>query len=100
MATRIALQDLKVFNRNPTSNNASLLVTIPALYNVLVHDKRVHGRYQSSSTQLCMWVYERGLEVLNDLLVHGLPPKIGLQYEEIDWRSVGRLHTSHILYIC
>jgi hypothetical protein len=76
MATRVALQDLKVFNKNPTPNNASLLVTIPVLYNALVHERNVHMKYRSSVTQLCTWVHQCGMEVLNELLVHALPPEI------------------------
>jgi hypothetical protein len=96
MATRVALQDLQVFNKNPTPNNASLLVTIPVLYNALVHERNVHMNYRSSVTQLCTWVHQRGMEVLNELLVHALPPEIGSRYEEMHWRSVSGLHTSHI----
>ena len=93
MSTRFALQDLHVFNQNPTSNNASLLVTIPVLYNLLQHEKKLHAHYRLSVTQLCMWIYERGMDVLNKLLVHDTPPNIGLGYREIDWRSVGSLRS-------
>jgi len=85
--TRLALQDLQVFNENPTPNNASRLVTIPTLYNLLQHEENVHV-YRTSVILLCKWVYERGMEVLEKILVHKSPPEINLPYDEKEWMAV------------
>ena len=99
MANRLALQDLQTFNRNPTSHNASRLVTIPVVYNLLMQEEKDHRHYRTSVTKLCTWIYKRGIDVLEKLLVHGTPPDIELPYKEIDWRTVGSLRTSQLEYI-
>lgn len=88
MATRPALQDLQVFNQNPTPQNASRLVTIPVLYNLLKHEGKPLSHYRKPVTQLCAWVYNRGIEVLQKLLIYEPPSKIELPYEEIGWEIV------------
>jgi hypothetical protein len=97
MATRPALQDLQVFNQNPTSQNASRLVTIPVLYNLLKHEEKQHSHYWKAVTQLCAWVYNRGIEVLKKLLIYEPPSKLELRHEEIGWEIVsGRWFVSKL----
>jgi hypothetical protein len=96
MATRLALQDLQAFNENPTAHNASRLVTIPVLYNLLKHEEKERLHYSTSVTLLCIWVYERGKAVLEKLLVHGSPPDIELSYKTIEWKTVSGLRASQV----
>jgi hypothetical protein len=99
LANRPALQDLQTFNQNPTAPNSSRLVTIPVLYNLLKQEEKEHVHYQKSVILLCMWIYERGMAVLDKLLVHGYgsPPDIKLSCEGMDWRIVGSF-TAGLLY--
>lgn len=96
MATCLALQDLHAFNKNPTAHNASQLVTIPVLYNLLKHEEKEHLHYLKLVTLLCIRVYERGKAVLEKLLVHGSPLDIELSYKMIEWKIVSGLRTSQV----
>jgi hypothetical protein len=91
MANRVSLRVLQDFNKDPTTKNASRLVTIPTLYNVLTHEVQglENGRYPETWVLLCQWVHDRGQAVLGKLLVHENPPVISVPFDKISWESVG-----------
>jgi hypothetical protein len=71
MITRPGLEDLKLFNQEPTQENASRLVSIPAIFNVLNEEGRGSQPYPELLLDMCQWVYNRGKVVLDALLKHG-----------------------------
>jgi len=94
MVTRPALQDLRIFNANPTPHNATLLVSIPVLYDVLRHED---GKYSSDLLKLCMWVQDRATAVLEGLIVHDVPPMIPDISHNNEWRKVHHCH--HVIVV-
>jgi hypothetical protein len=94
MANRASLRVLQDFNINPTPENASRLITIPALYNLLTREVQglKNGRYPEAWVLLCQWVHDRGQAVLRKLLVHENPLVISAPYEKTSWESVGHFH--------
>lgn len=75
MANRPALEDLFTFNRDPTPYNASRLVGIPVLYNLLKEEGRRGSMVSSSVVLLCEWIYRRGQKILKLLIVHRAPSR-------------------------
>ena len=73
MATRLALADLDMFNRQPCALNASKLVNIPALYVILKVEGKGSGSYSEPILEICKWIHKRGVEVLKQLLGNDLP---------------------------
>jgi hypothetical protein len=74
MANRSALSCLSNFVINPSPVNASCLVGIPSLYEVLSYHEQKNEPYPEDVLLLCKWVYARGQEVLNKLIVNAAPP--------------------------
>jgi hypothetical protein len=69
MATQSALKDLANFNTKPTVHNASLLVSIPALYDVLKYEEtRKQGQYTVTVLGVSRWIEEWGKAVLQKLV--------------------------------
>jgi hypothetical protein len=95
MANRASLQVLQDFNKDPTTKNASRLVMIPVLYNVLtrVVNRLENGEYPETWVHLCQWVHDRGQAVLGKLLVHENLPVMSVPHEKISWESVSWLST-------
>lgn len=91
MANGAALELLGRFIREPSKINASRLVLIPSLLNVLLfHD----GQYPSDVLEICTWLFDRGRAVLEQLTVHeSESPKI---LEELDWKKVSSLSSVKI----
>ncbi|KAF8881979.1 hypothetical protein BD779DRAFT_1397130, partial [Infundibulicybe gibba] len=69
MAIQSALDLLDVFTQNPTFTNASALVNIPALHDVLSHEFHLYKKASISIIDVCKWIVQRGRSVLNKLLV-------------------------------
>lgn len=91
IAIRPALNALAAFNVNPTCHNASLLVEIPVLYDILMHEEKNDwkGTYTPSVRGLCQWIHDRGDAILKKLIVHDIPPmKAAIGVEENDWQMV------------
>jgi hypothetical protein len=88
MTTRIALKDLAVFNSDPTTHNASHLVTIPALYDILMYERTHNGVYSATLLSICKWLCERGNTILEVLIRHTTPPINQVAEEETDWKAV------------
>jgi hypothetical protein len=88
MINRPALAALGLFNQDPTTFNASLLVCIPTLYDVLKYEEQLNGlAYSAMLLGVCKWLHERASTVLQKLIVHGVPPVYSVTYET-DWRKV------------
>jgi hypothetical protein len=89
MTTRLALKDLGVFNSNPTVYNASRLVNIPALYDVLKYEETCRGYYPAALLAVCQWLCERGCAVLEKLIIY-TPPPVHREAGELDgdWKQV------------
>lgn len=91
MATRPALVELSRFLLQPNSTNASRLVCIPTLHDVVRYEaSRLNGKYPSTVLGVCKWVYERAREVLSMQTVDDLPPAFQGPADEAyeDWRTV------------
>jgi|SRR5580658_2812661 hypothetical protein len=94
MATRPALNDLSIFVNEPTLRNASRLVSIPVVHDVLKYEEVNNaGLYSTTFLRVCKWLHERGSAVLAKLIVHDSPPNV-VMTEGIDWQKV-RLHAYH-----
>ena len=88
MTTRPALNTLKGFIANPTTRHASLLIDIPTLYDLIRYEHGLHKEYPDALISMCKWIYERGISVLGQLLVHSSPlVRLGKQSEG-EWSKV------------
>jgi hypothetical protein len=88
MANRPALEELARFVEEPSTKNASRLVCIPVLYDVLkYHEPKP---YPTNLLNLCAWLHKRGHDVLGQLIIH----KIDSNIEQLeaktdeDWKKV------------
>lgn len=89
MITRPALQDLGRFIESPTKQNASALVGIPALIEVL----NINGApYSKELIGLCKWLHNIATKVLGALFrglsKDALDNVINGPVEEEDWKKV------------
>lgn len=85
---RPALTELARFIETPTAINASWLVGIPAVYDVLKYHAKDLS-FPEPVLGLCRWLYTRGSTILEQLVVHTMEPiKDGEVFEELDWRKV------------
>lgn len=83
MANGSALELLGQFVCDPSKLNASRLVLIPSLLNVLLfHD----GQYPSDLLSICSWLYDQGRAILDRLTVHESESPSTM--EELDWQKV------------
>lgn len=97
---RPTLSALRDFNLEPNPKNASRLATAPAIYNVL----QLHSpTYPKDLLSVLVWLYERGVQVLQKLIVHynddGELFDLGHGQTE-DWRKVSSIITgigNHLL---
>lgn len=85
---RPTLSALRDFNLEPNPKNASCLATAPAIYDVL----QFHSpAYPKDLLAVLVWLYERGVQVLQKLIVHynddGGLINLGHNQPE-DWRKV------------
>lgn len=90
LATRATLGVLGIFIASPTAQNASQLVCIPALYNLLVLERdRRTGVYSEAVLSLSCWIYIRGMEVLKTLKKYdALPVEPPSSISKLNWRAV------------
>jgi hypothetical protein len=88
MANRSALSCLANFVIQPTSRNASQLVGIPSLYEVLSYHEQKKEPYPEDVISLCKWIYARGWEVLSKLMVNKVPPLDEGAKSSNDWQKV------------
>ncbi|KAJ6465029.1 hypothetical protein C8R45DRAFT_939868 [Mycena sanguinolenta] len=76
MTTKPALQALQAFVTQPNHRNASALVEIPVIHELLSHEKVSTGLFPPITIAVCRWVLERGGMVLDSLIKGPEPPKI------------------------
>ncbi|KAJ2915820.1 hypothetical protein MD484_g4588, partial [Candolleomyces efflorescens] len=100
MMNRPALATLSTFNRNPTHKQLSLLIHIPALYNILeIGFTRGSGQLLSWTIGVCKWLQDRASAVMERLLEKNmsagaagearLPGVDGRTLVQKDWKLTG-----------
>ncbi|KAG6810248.1 hypothetical protein H0H92_012733 [Tricholoma furcatifolium] len=67
VANQLALEALGTFNADPTLENMSLLLEIPCLYHVLIHEQQKMGIFSSDTLGVCQYIHDRGLRTLGKL---------------------------------
>ena len=72
-ANRPSLEALWGFVTHPTGINASRLVGIPCLYEVLEYHKSKGEGYPGHLLSLCKWMWQRGESLLKSIIVHQAP---------------------------
>jgi hypothetical protein len=91
MANRPALSELARFLIQPNPLNASRLVGIPALYDVLQYHLQKQEPYSSDLLGLCQWIFGRGQTVLNNLIKYkALPVDSTAISTDVEWQKVRR----------
>ncbi|KAJ7850690.1 hypothetical protein B0H14DRAFT_2763314 [Mycena olivaceomarginata] len=76
MANKPALDALWAFVTQPTIRNASALVEIPALHELLSHEKNLALPFPPITLQICEWILNRGRMVLDSLMKGPEPPTV------------------------
>lgn len=71
LGTSDDMKTLNEFLQDPTPFNASRLISIPALYQVLKAEKLNGGTYPSPILEMARWMYDRAQDVLKVLVDHG-----------------------------
>ncbi|KAF8871836.1 hypothetical protein BD779DRAFT_1453446 [Infundibulicybe gibba] len=90
MAIRSALDLLDIFTQNPTTTNASALVNIPTLRDVLKYEFRRYQRASASMIDVCEWIVQRGRAVLTKLIVSPAPERDnGMLENDTRWETTG-----------
>ncbi|KAF8870485.1 hypothetical protein BD779DRAFT_1455395 [Infundibulicybe gibba] len=93
MAIRSALDLLDIFTQYPTTENASALVNIPVIHDVLTHEFRLYQRASASMISVCSWIVQRGRLVLAKLLVYPAPEHDGAVLgSDTHWAKVSEHH--------
>lgn len=96
MANRPALADLGIFNETPTTYNASRLIAIPVLFDVLNEEAQRGKPYPQPLLDICKWIHARGLFILSRLLEHDVPlGKITAIEGRDDWETVSTINHKH-----
>ncbi|KAJ7065152.1 hypothetical protein B0H15DRAFT_794587 [Mycena belliarum] len=74
MANLDGLNALQDFLKNPSRLNASALVNIPVLHELLEYEFRQHGLLSADVLEVCHWITDRGDFILGWLKEHSTPP--------------------------
>ncbi|KAF8216642.1 hypothetical protein K438DRAFT_1559650 [Mycena galopus ATCC 62051] len=88
MANKSALDALRAFVTDPNHRNASALVEIPAIHEVLSHEKKPMLPFPVMLVQMCEWILNRGTMVLDSLIKGPEPPKMDEGQIEKPWMKV------------
>jgi hypothetical protein len=84
---------LSQFIAQPSAVNASRLVCIPAIYDVLQFHHQRNERYSQCLIEACKWVHDRGKGVLAVLNVHSAPPPVPNAIKIDDgWETVSAIY--------
>ncbi|KDR73877.1 hypothetical protein GALMADRAFT_45477, partial [Galerina marginata CBS 339.88] len=92
MINQPSLKRLKEFIIQPTTENQSYLLHIPALYKVLAYEgsHSISGEISATIVAVCRWLYLRAETVRRLLLVHETEtPNPTIDVEGADWRMTG-----------
>ncbi|KAG6810513.1 hypothetical protein H0H92_011540 [Tricholoma furcatifolium] len=78
VANERALGALQTFNDNPSVQHMTLLLEIPCIYNVLMHENMTQGHFSADVLGVCRWIHARGQRILHKLKTNtaGIPPTI------------------------
>lgn len=88
-ANRPSLEALQGFVTHPTGINASRLVGIPCLYEVLEYHKSKGEGYPGHLLSLCKWMWQRGESLLKSIIVHQAPSTDeSAHLANHDWKKV------------
>ncbi|KAJ7029208.1 hypothetical protein C8F04DRAFT_963204 [Mycena alexandri] len=87
--TATALDLLESFVLNPTPRNASALVDIPAIREVLTYEIGLSGNIPPLLVSVCQWILNRGRMILNELIKYDEPPRIAAGTAEKSWKETG-----------
>jgi hypothetical protein len=96
MVTRPALTALNDFITSPSTHNASRLMDIPSLYDLLQYEHTVRKGYSEALISMCSWIHDRGRSVLDELLRHAVrasPPVQNDIHSEDLWSKVTFLYS-------
>jgi hypothetical protein len=92
----LALYDLNLFNGNPSPQNASRLLSIPVVFNLLKEEGQGGNPYPEWLLDICRWLFNRGNKILNILLQHDVPLNSMAEVAQDDWETVRTVHS----YLC
>ncbi|KAJ7360713.1 hypothetical protein DFH08DRAFT_800158 [Mycena albidolilacea] len=92
MANISALDALQAFVTQPSVRNASALVEIPALHELLSHEKDLILPFPPITLQICEWILNRGRMVLGSLIKGPEPPMV--RQVEKPWTEYPRVMQS------
>jgi hypothetical protein len=79
---------LKNFIEDPTVFNASSLISIPTIYQVLQAQHGQHQTYSKTILEVISWMADRIEVVWTNLVSHGAPIEPGTNMGEEEWRRV------------
>jgi hypothetical protein len=88
MTTKPALDALEAFVTAPTLRNVSMLVEIPAVHELLSHEKGLGSSFPDITVDMCRWILNRGRTVLDSLIKGPEPPRIPDSGVEKAWEQV------------
>ncbi|KAJ6542680.1 hypothetical protein B0H19DRAFT_957773 [Mycena capillaripes] len=88
MTTKPALDALEIFVTAPTFQNASSLVEIPAIHELLSHEKVMGEAYSARTMEICRWILNHGRTVLSSLIKGPEPPRMCADTVEKPWIEV------------
>ncbi|KAJ7713123.1 hypothetical protein B0H14DRAFT_2413980 [Mycena olivaceomarginata] len=86
MANKSALDALQAFVTQPSVRNASALVEIPVLHELLSHENDLILPFPPITLQICEWILNRGRMVLGSLIKGPEPPMV--RQVEKPWTEV------------
>jgi hypothetical protein len=76
MTIKPALDALETFVTTPTPRNASVLVEIPAVYELLSYKKGLGYTFSQITVDVCQWILNRDKMVLDSLIKGPEPMKL------------------------
>ncbi|KAJ7787748.1 hypothetical protein B0H14DRAFT_2537253 [Mycena olivaceomarginata] len=89
MTTKPALDALEAFVTALTPRNASVLVEIPAIHELLSYEKGLGNTFPQITVDVCRWILTRGRMVLDSLTKGPEPTKMPDRGVEKLWQETG-----------
>ncbi|KAJ7359242.1 hypothetical protein DFH08DRAFT_769127 [Mycena albidolilacea] len=89
MTTKPAQDALEAFVTAPTARNASMLVEIPAVHELLSYEKGLGNAFPDITVDVCRWILNRGRAVLNSLIKGPQPPELLDSGVQKPWEQTG-----------
>lgn len=88
MTTKPAQDVLEAFVTAPTARNASMLVEIPAVHELLSYEKGLGNDFPDITVDVCRWILNRGRAVLDSLIKGPQPPELLDSGVQKPWEQV------------